>query len=273
VWTGPGSGTRGGGKDGRADGTMTLTDIDRQRYARQMLLPGFGQAEQERLRGSTALVTRCGGLGGPIALYLAAAGIGRLILAHAGQTTWSNLNRQILQTADAVGRPRMDQIVESIARFNPEVAVEPVRVFLDTPEVARPLVARADVVCDATPSFQERYALNESAVGEGKPMVEAAMNAMEAHLTVLLPGQTPCLRCLYPSPPPSWQVYGFPVLGALSGSLGCLAAIEAIKVLTGYGRPLAGRMLVYDAEVNLYHQVELRRDPNCPVCGGKKDAG
>jgi molybdopterin-synthase adenylyltransferase len=249
---------------------MELTDTDLNRFARQMTLPGFGRAAQEKLKASTALVTRCGGLGGPIALYLAAAGIGRLILAHAGETTWSNLNRQILQTADSVGKPRMGQIVESIRRFNPAVQVEPVRQFLDSPAVARPLVAQADIVCDATPSFQERYALNEAAVREGKPMVEAAMNAMEAHLTVLVPGRTACLRCLYPEPPPSWQVYGFPVLGAVSGAIGCLAAIEAIKMLTGFGRPLVGRMLVCDTEVNLYEQVEIARNPACPVCGGVK---
>jgi len=245
-----------------------LTEIDLKRFARQMTLPGFGRAAQEKLKNSTALITRCGGLGGPVALYLAAAGIGRLILAHAGDLALEDMNRMILQPAENVGRPRMDKIVESIARFNPAVEVVPVRQFLDSTAVARPLVAQADVVCDATPSFQERYALNESAVREGKPMVEAAMNAMESHLTVLDPRRgTPCLRCLYPSPPPSWQVYGFPVLGAVAGSLGCLAAIEAIKLLTGFGQPLLGKMLVYDAEVNLYQQVELTRDANCPVCG------
>jgi molybdopterin/thiamine biosynthesis adenylyltransferase len=248
-----------------------LTDLDLKRFARQMILPGFGRAEQEKLKNSTALITRCGGLGGPIALYLAAAGIGRLILAHAGDLTWEDLNRMILQRVDNVGRPRMDHIVQSIARFNPAVEVVPVRLALDSTAVARPLVAQADVVCDATPSFAERYALNESAVREGVPMVEAAMNAMESHLTVLAPPRTPCLRCLYPSPPPTWQVYGFPVLGAVAGSLGCLAAIEAIKVLTGFGRPLLGRMLIYDAEVNLYQQVELSRDKNCPVCGTRAD--
>ena len=245
-----------------------LTDLDLKRFARQLTIPGFGREQQERLKNSTALITRCGGLGGPIALYLAGAGIGRLIIAHAGKLTWDDMNRMILQPADAVGQPRIDGIVESIRRYNPQVEVVPVTKSLDSVEVARPLVAQADVVCDATPDFRERYALNESAVLEGKPMIEAAMSGMESHLTVLRPPATPCLRCLYPSPPPSWQVYGFPVLGPVSGSLGCLATIEAIKVLTGFGRPLVGRMLVYDSEVNLYQQVELTRDKNCPVCGG-----
>ncbi|MDD4890387.1 MAG: HesA/MoeB/ThiF family protein [Phycisphaerae bacterium] len=246
---------------------MDLTDLDLKRFARQLSLPGFGRETQLKLKNSTALITRCGGLGGPIALYLAAAGIGKLIIAHAGTLTWDDMNRMILQPADAVGQPRIDGIVESIRRFSPAVEVEAVGEHLDNVSKARPLVARADVVCDATPNFQERYALSEAAVLEGKPMIEAAMNAMEGHLTVLHPPQTPCLRCLYPAPPPSWDVYGFPVLGAVSGSLGCLAAIEAIKVLTGFGRPLLGRMLIYDTEVNLYQQVELTRNPNCPVCG------
>lgn len=247
---------------------MTLTDLDRKRFARQLALPGFGPAAQEKLKASTALISRCGGLGGPVALYLAAAGIGRLIIAHGGDLTWDDMNRMILQPADRVGRPRIDGIVESIRRFNPAVEVEGVSANLNTLDAARPLVAQADVVCDATPDFAERYAMNHAAVLEGKPMIEAAMNATESHLTVLRPPAGPCLRCLYPAPPSSWQVYGFPVLGAVSGSLGCLAAIEAVKVLTGYGRPMVGRMLVYDIEVNLYQQVDVARDPNCPVCAG-----
>ncbi len=249
-----------------------LTAMDLERFARQISLPGFGREAQRKLKNSTALITRCGGLGGPIALYLAAAGIGRLIIAHGGNLTWDDMNRMILQPADNVGRPRIDAIVASIRRFNPAVDVVGVGENLATAQQARPLVEQADVVCDATPDFRERYAVNESAVRAGKPMIEAAMNGMESHLAVLAPPATPCLRCLYPAPPPSWQVYGFPVLGAVSGSLGCLAAIEAIKVLTGFGRPLLGRLLIYDTEVNLYQQVELSRDPSCPVCGGRSGA-
>lgn len=245
---------------------LELTELDMQRFARQVSLPGFGAEAQKKLKNSTALVTRCGGLGGPVSLYLAAAGIGRLIIAHGGTLAWADMNRMILQPAENVGRPRIDAIAATIQRFNPAVEVVGIGQDLTTVELARPLIAQADVVCDATPNFAERYALNECVVAAGKPMVEAAMNAMESHLTVLRAPATPCLRCLYPSPPPSWRVYGFPVLGAVSGSLGCLAAIEAIKVLTGFGRPLLGRMLVYDSEVNLYQQVELTRDPNCPVC-------
>lgn len=236
---------------------MSLTEFEREKYKRQMMLPGFGEQAQEKLRGSTALVTRCGGLGGPIALYLACAGIGKLIVAHAGETTPSNLNRQILQTADSVGQPRVISLERKLREMNPDVEIVPVSDYLNSLEVARPYVEQADIVCDATPDFAERYALNDAAIEFNKPIVEAAMNSMEAHLTVLVPGRTPMLRELYPEAPPTWQVYGFPVLGALSGSLGCLAAIEAIKVLTGWGQPLVGRMLVYDAEVNFYKVVQL----------------
>ena len=141
--------------------------------------------------------------------------------------------------------------------MNPDVEIQPIGEYLNTLEKAQPLVAESDIICDATPDFTERYALNDAAVAENKPVVEAAMNSMEAHLTVLVPGKTPMLREIYPAPPPSWQVYGFPVLGALSGSLGCLAAIEAIKVITGWGTPLTGQMLVYDAEVNFFQKVRL----------------
>jgi len=211
-------------------------------------------------------VARGGGVGGTVALYLAAAGIGRLIVMHAGNLTWSNLNRQILMSQEGVGRPRTEQIAQSLLRFNPDlrltvVGEDPSDANLDQ------WVSQADVICDCVPTFEERYALNRASVRHRKPMIEAAMNGMEAHLTVLVPGQTPCLQCLYPEISQEWSGTGFPVLGAVSGTVGCLAAIEAIKVLTHFGRPLTGRLLVMDLESHDYRQLAVRRAPTCPVCG------
>lgn len=249
---------------------MALKENERARYIRHMILSGFGEEGQEKLKGATALVTRCGGVGGTAALYLAAAGIGRLILIHEGKTTWSNLNRQILQTYDWVGKPRIVKIRESIHRLNPDVEIigvaEP---FTD--ENADGLAKDADVLLSCTPVWEERLALNAVAVRQRKPLIEAAMNGMEGTLTVIVPGETPCLRCLYPSDPDGswWDPWGFPVLGAVAGITGCYAAIEAIKLIVGQGTglPLTNRMLVFDVAHHTYRLLKIRRRPDCPICG------
>lgn len=243
-----------------------LSERDRKRFHRQMILPGFGEKIQTQLKNSSALVTRAGGLGGPVALYLAAAGIGRLVVMHAGNLTWSNLNRQILMAEDWVGRPRADKIQESIERMNGDVDLTVVAEDLN-PENTQHWVSQVDVVCDCAPTFEERYALNRAIVRHHKPMIEAAMNGMEAYLTAIVPGRTPCLECLFPKMPDSWSGTDFPVLGAVSGALGCLAAIEAIKVLTGFGTPLLGELLTFDTDSHEYRKLKTVRRSDCPVCG------
>jgi molybdopterin-synthase adenylyltransferase len=243
-----------------------LTDADGRKYQRQMTIAGFGEAAQRRLSASSALVARCGGLGGTVALYLAAAGIGRLTLMHGGDLTWTNLNRQILMTEDWVGRPRAEKIRQSLHAFNPDVkltvvAADPTDANIDA------YAAGVDVLCDCPPTFEERFVLNRASIRQRKPLIEAAMNGMEAHLTVLVPGQTPCLHCVYPEVPPDWCGESFPVLGAVSGAVGCLAAIEAIKMLTGFGTPLRGELLVFDTERHDYRKYKIRRNPGCPECG------
>jgi molybdopterin/thiamine biosynthesis adenylyltransferase len=245
---------------------LELTDLDRARYARQMTIPGFGEEAQRKLKNSSALVSRAGGLGGPTALWLACAGIGRLKIAHGGNLTYSNLNRQILMAADWVGKPRADKIRESIVRMNPDVDLTVIAEDANEKNAAD-LVSDVDLVCDCPPTFAERYALNAAIVARGIPMVEAAMNSMEGHLTVIVPGQTPCLRCLYPETSEWWSGAAFPVLGAVSGTVGSLAAVEAIKMLTGFGQPLVGQMLVIDMETHDYRKLKIARWPECPVCG------
>jgi len=243
-----------------------LTLRDREMFKRQMQIPGFGEEGQLRLKGSSALVTRVGGLGGPVALYLAMAGIGKLVIAHSGTLTWSNLNRQILMRHDYVGKPRITCATELFARLHPECEVVAVGENADE-EHAREWVSQVDIVCDCPPTFEERYALNKACVELRKPMVEAAMYGLEGTLTTIVPGETPCLACLVPETPSWWQPYGFPVLGAVAAALGCLAAVEAIKVLTGFGELLKGQMLTYDANAMEFLKFPVKRRPGCPVCG------
>ncbi len=252
---------------------VALTENERARYLRH--IPLVTEEGQERLRQGTALITRCGGVGGAAALYLAAAGIGRLIIVHEGNTTPSNLNRMILQTHDWVGKPRIVKIRESIHRLNPDVELVTVaEPFTET--LGRELAPQVDVLLACTPVWQERIALNAVAVALRKPMVDAAMNGMEGTLTVIVPGETPCLRCLYPEDPTEdwWDPWGFPVLGAVAGITGCFAAIEAIKLIVGsavtnhrLGAPLTHQMLLYDTATHTYRTVKVRRRSNCPVCG------
>lgn len=245
---------------------LDLTDADRRKFARQMTIAGFGEPAQRRLKNAAALVARCGGLGGTVALYLAAAGIGRLTLLHGGNLTRTNLNRQVLMTDDWVGKPRAEKIRQSLQAFNPDVkltvvAADPSDANIDG------YAATVDVLCDCPPTFEERFVLNRASVRHKKPMVEAGMIGMEGQLTVLVPGETPCLACLCPTVPPEWSGTSFPVLGAVSGALGCLAAIEAIKVLTGFGVPLKGELLSFDTERHEYRKYKIHRNPACPVCG------
>jgi molybdopterin/thiamine biosynthesis adenylyltransferase len=242
-----------------------LSDRERERYRRQLMLPGFTMAHQERLKASTAFVAGIGGLGGTAALYLAAAGIGKLVLAHAGNLTLSNMNRQVLMKHDWVGRSRVIQAGRTIEEINPDVAVEVhdrrmaddnISLFLDG----------SDIALSARPNFSERSALNRTCIRQAIPMVEGAMNGMEGYLFNVIPGETACLSCVYPEANPEWEELGFPVLGAVSGALGCLMAIEAIKLLTGYGTPLLGEMLVYDTMGMDFRKLRTRRDPSCTVC-------
>jgi molybdopterin/thiamine biosynthesis adenylyltransferase len=248
------------------DNMVELTDRDRDMYKRQIQMTGFGEQTQLKLKNSSALVTRVGGLGGPVSLYLAMAGIGKLLIAHSGDLTWSNLNRQILMRHDYVGKPRIECAPELFERLHPECEV--IAIGADSSEeTAREWVSQVDIVCDCSPSFEERYALNSACVELRKPMIEAAMYGMEGHLTTIVPGETPCLACLVPDKPEWWETYGFPVLGAVSAALGCLAAVEAIKVLTGFGEPLRGQMLAYDADAMDFLRFQVDRRKDCPVCG------
>jgi molybdopterin-synthase adenylyltransferase len=242
-----------------------MNDDERALYEWQLPVAGFGEIGQQRLKAATVLVTRCGGVGGSVAYQLAAAGVGRLILAHAGKLRPDDLNRQLLMSHSGIGQPRTAQAVRRLSEFNPFVAVVPVAENVTAENVER-LVGQADVVACCAPLFSERLLLNQAAVRQNKPLVDCAMFELEVQLTTVLPGRSPCLACLYPVEPPGWQ-RRFPVFGAVAGTVGSLGAMEIIKVLAGLGTPLAGRMLIGDLGTMTFRTVELRRRVACAVCG------
>jgi molybdopterin/thiamine biosynthesis adenylyltransferase len=243
-----------------------LTDDERALYEWQMWVPGVGEEGQRRLKGASVLISRVGGLGALVALELAAAGVGKLVLAHAGNVQPSDLNRQLLQTHDHIGKPRMDSIVRRLRELNPRCEIVGIAENV-CPANAATLVAQADIVVDAAPLFEERLALNAAAVQAGKPMVECAMHALEASVTTFVPGKTGCLACYVPEVPPDWKRQ-FPVFGAVSGTAACIGAMEVIKLITGIGEPLCGELLSMDLATMQFRKVRLPRRSDCAVCGG-----
>lgn len=243
----------------------TLSDEERARYEWQMWTPGVDESGQRRLKSATVFVSRVGGVGGTVAYYLAAAGVGRLVLAHAGNVKPSDLNRQLLMTSDWLGRPRVESAARRLTELNPHVQVETANANV-TAENAEDLTAAADVIVDAAPLFAERYAMNAAAFARGRPLVECAMYDFDLQLTTLIPGRTPCLRCLYPQDPPHWK-REFPVFGAVSGVVAAMAAAEVIKLLTGVGEPLAGMLLLGNLRTMEFRRLPLQARPDCGVCG------
>ncbi|MBN3943272.1 MAG: HesA/MoeB/ThiF family protein [Nostoc sp.] len=244
---------------------MNLTPSELERYHRQMMLPNFGETAQKRLKSATVLVTGVGGLGGTSALYLAVAGVGRLILVRGGDLRLDDMNRQVLMTNDWVGKPRVFKARETLQAINPDIRVEAVHDYV-TKENVDSLVQSADIAVDCAHNFTERNLLNQACVRWQKPMVEAAMDGMEAYLTTIIPGVTPCLSCLFPEKP-DWNQRGFSVLGAVSGTLACLSALEVIKLITKFSEPLLSQLLTIDLMRMEFAKRHSYHDPSCLVCG------
>ncbi|MCC7421025.1 MAG: HesA/MoeB/ThiF family protein [Planctomycetaceae bacterium] len=244
-----------------------LTDDERDRYGWQLTVRGFGEEGQRRLKAATVLVSRIGGVGGTVALQLAAAGIGRLVLAHAGNLRLNDLNRQLLMSTDDVGQQRIESGVRRLRALNPHVEVETIAENIDESNAAR-LVARCDVAVSAGPLFSERLLMNRAAVRQRKPLVDCAMYELEGRLTTIVPGKSPCLACLYPESPPLWK-REFPVFSAVSSTVGSLAAMEVIKLIAGFGEPLAGRLLTFDLGDQSFRTVRIDREATCPVCNDR----
>ena len=244
---------------------VDLTPTELERYRRQMTLPNFGELAQKRLKSATVLVTGVGGLGGTAALYLAVAGVGKLILVRGGDLRLDDMNRQILMSDDWVGKPRVFKAKETLEAINPDIQIEAVCDYI-TPENVDTLVQSADMALDCAHNFTERNLLNEACVRWRKPMVEAAMDSMEAYLTTIIPGVTPCLSCLFPEKP-DWDRRAFSVVGAVSGTLACLTALEAIKLITGFAQPLLSQLLTIDLSRMEFAKRRSYRDRSCQVCG------
>ncbi|MBI1915888.1 MAG: HesA/MoeB/ThiF family protein [Planctomycetes bacterium] len=243
---------------------QSLTNDDRAIYEWQLSVSGFGEDGQRRLKNASVLVSRVGGVGGTVAYELAAAGVGRLILAHAGNVRPDDLNRQLLMTHDWIGRPRMDLAPRRLRELNPTLEVLAVAENVSEENVER-LVCEADLVVSCAPLFSERLLMNREAVRQGKPLVDCAMYELEGQLTTVIPGRTPCLACLYPSEPRAWA-RRFPVLGTVAGTVASLGAMEAIKVLAGLGEPLLGQLLIFDLRDMTFRKASIRRRPDCIVC-------
>ncbi|MCA9136572.1 MAG: HesA/MoeB/ThiF family protein [Planctomycetales bacterium] len=242
-----------------------LTDEERAVYQWQMWVPDFGESGQEKLKSASVMVSRVGGVGSVVAYELAAAGVGKLVLAHAGNVKPSDLNRQLLMTHDWIGKPRIESIRRRLLELNPRLEIIAVGENVSDSNAAD-LVAQCDLVVDCAPLFPERFAMNEQAFRQSKPMVECAMYELEAHITTLIPGRSGCLRCLFPQQPPTWKRQ-FPVFGAVSGTVACMAAMEAIKTISGIGDPLANRLLKMDLRDMTFHMLGVNRRPDCPTCG------
>ena len=247
-----------------------LSDAERARYEWQMWTPDVGELGQQKLKAASVLVSRLGGVGGTVAYYLAAAGIGKLVLAHAGDVKPSDLNRQLLMTTDWLGKPRIESAARRLQELNPNVEIHTTGENLSAGNAAA-LVGEVDIVVDAAPLFHERFAMNHAAVEQKKPLVECAMYYLDAQLTTIIPGVTPCLSCIYPDDPPTWK-REFPVFGAVSGMVAAMAAVEVIKLITGIGEPIAGKMLWVNLRTMDFRKLPIARRSDCRICAGVNDS-
>ena len=241
---------------------IRLTKQDRIRYDRQMMWEGWGYEGQRRLKEARVCIAGMGGLGAPVALYLTAAGVGTLRLVDHDVVELSNLNRQVLYTGNDVGRAKAHCAEKRLRALNPAVRIEAIQERI-TGGNGSELVGASDVIVDGLDNFQARFLLNETAVQKKIPFVHGAIWGMGGQVTVIMPGKTPCLACFFPEPPPPERS---PVLGTAPGVIGCIQATEVLKLLTGIGDPLAGRLLLYDGEFMEFSEVRVRRKKDCPVC-------
>ena len=245
-----------------------MTEEQIRRYSRHLILPEVGGVGQRKLLNSRVLLIGAGGLGSPVALYLAAAGVGTLGIVDFDVVDLSNLQRQILHRGRDVGRPKVQSALDTIGDLNPDVKVIPYPEALSSENVRR-IFADFDVVVNGCDNFPTRYLVNDACVFLGKPMVDGSIFKFEGQATVFLPGHG-CYRCLYPAPPPPGVVPSCAeagVLGVVCGVIASIQGVETIKLLLGLGEPLVGRLVFFDALAMEFRQVKYRRDPACPVCG------
>jgi molybdopterin/thiamine biosynthesis adenylyltransferase/rhodanese-related sulfurtransferase len=246
----------------------SLTKEQRERYSRHILVPEIGLEGQTKLLEAKVLLLGAGGLGSPTALYLAAAGVGTLGIVDDDEVDLSNLQRQVIHTTDRIGVAKVDSAEESVKAINPDVNVVKYKTRLDASNIMD-IIPGYDVIVDGVDNFPTRYLLNDATVRLGIPVVSASILGFDGQLSVFKPHDGPCYRCLYPVPPPadmapSCGANG--VLGVLPGTMGLLQATEVIKLVTGAGEPLVGRLLLYEALGATFTELKVRRDPECAIC-------
>jgi molybdopterin-synthase adenylyltransferase len=250
---------------------LDFTEAELHRYSRHILLQEVGATGQAKLRAARVLVVGAGGLGSPLALYLAAAGVGTIGLVDDDTLELSNLQRQVAHSTARIGRNKAESIADTLAALNPEVRVEVHARRMDV-AAAQELIPRYDITCDGTDNFATRFLLGDACHLLGRPLVSAAVLRFEGQLSIFAghDGAHPCHRCLHPEPPPPGLVPTCSeagVLGAVTGVMGTLQATEVLKLILGIGEPLRGRLLIWDALDARFRTVRLKRDPGCALCG------
>lgn len=234
-----------------------------ERYDRQIRILGLGVGGQLKLKDSRVLVAGVGGLGGAAATYLAAAGVGFIRIVDNGVIELNNLNRQIPYSEKDIGRHKVEAAAERLTSLNSDIIVEAVLQMI-TPENIDTLLKEIDLVVDGLDNFEARFIVNDKCVELGIPFIHGAVYSFEGRLMTVMPGEGPCLRCLIPSPPPSYD--NIPVMGPVPGVIGCLEALEAIKLITKIGKPFTNRILIFDGLSLEFTSIPVARSPNCPVC-------
>ena len=244
---------------------MAFSDDEIERYARHLVLREIGGPGQQKLKAARVLIVGAGGLGAPAALYLAAAGVGVIGLIDPDAVSLSNLQRQVLYATMDTGEVKVEAAARRLSALNPNVDIVPMPVAIDT-DNARGVIHRFDLVLDGTDDFAVRFAVNAACVHEGRPLVSGAIGRWTGQVGVF--GKKPCYRCLVPDIPPDAETcQGVGVVGALAGVIGSMMALEAVKLITGAGEALAGRLMIYDALSAETRTVKVGADPECPVCG------
>jgi adenylyltransferase/sulfurtransferase len=239
-----------------------LTEYDLARYNRQMLIPGWGKEGQAKLKAASVFIAGAGGLGGPVSIYLAVAGVGEIRICDADVVELSNLNRQILHRDERVGHPKADSADMTLRELNPSIKIVPHRAYLDANSVDS-IVGTPDLVLDCLDNYDPRFLLNSYCMRHNIPLVHGAIWGMSGQVTFIHPPETPCLRCLIPEAPPK-EV--FPVVGVTPGLIGCIQVMEALKYLTGVGTTLKGKLLLIDGEFMRFSTMTLKRVKSCPDC-------
>lgn len=236
------------------------------RYKRQKMLKNWGESGQKRLQESRVLIAGAGGLGSPVALYLASAGVGSITICDMDCVDWSNLNRQILHTPQRIGLNKAISAAQTLSQFNQDIVVHTVTEKIDKENVGK-LVKQSDIIVDCLDNFEARYLLMEQAVLYRVPYVYASVWGMEGRLTFFYPPDTPCLQCVFPESPVKEEI---PIVGATAGVIGSLQALEVIKYLIGTGTVYYGNMLIWDGSINQFHTVKLHKREGCPICGSSR---